>query len=51
MLHLNKKWHICGHKGIRGKCCQCHVQGMKLQKIRILTIVHPCPTNGSDPNH
>jgi len=39
------------HRGIRGKCHQHHLWGMKLQKIRILTSVHPCPTSGSDPNH
>jgi hypothetical protein len=34
------------HKGIRNKYCQGHLQGVKLQKIRILTLVHPHPTSG-----
>ncbi len=29
------------HKRLRGKCCQGHLQDMKIQKIRILTFVHP----------
>jgi hypothetical protein len=28
------------HKGTRSKCCQGHLQGLKLQKIRILPLVH-----------
>jgi hypothetical protein len=39
------------HKGIKSKCCQGHLQGMKLWKIRILSSMHPCPTSGSDHNH
>jgi hypothetical protein len=38
-------------KGIKGKCCQHHLQGMKLQKLRIWTSMCPCPTSESDPNH
>jgi len=38
-------------KGIKSKCSQCHLQGMKLQKIRISTSMHPCPIIGSDPSH
>ncbi len=29
------------HKRLRGKYCQGHLQGMKIQKIRILTLVRP----------
>jgi hypothetical protein len=29
------------HKRLRGKCCQGHLQGMKIQKIRILTLMYP----------
>jgi hypothetical protein len=39
------------HKRIRGKCCQHHLQGMKLQKFKIWTLMCPRPTNGSDPSH
>jgi hypothetical protein len=39
------------HKEIRNKCYQGHLQGMKLQKNRILTLLHIRPTSGSDPNH
>jgi hypothetical protein len=39
------------HKGIRNKCCQGYLQGVKFQKIRILTLMDPHPTSGSDSNH
>ncbi len=51
MLHLKKKWHICDTQRNESKCCQGHLQGMKLQKIRILASIHPHPTSGNDPNH
>ncbi len=29
------------HKRLRGKCCQGHLKGMNIQKIRILTLICP----------
>ncbi len=51
MLHFRGNGTSMAHKEIRSKCCQGHLQGMKLQKIRILTLVHLHPTSGSDPNN
>jgi hypothetical protein len=51
MLHLKRKWHICGTQRNKSKCCQGHLQSMKFQKIRILTLMHCHLTSGSDPNH
>jgi len=38
-----KSGRFMAHKGVKGKCCEIHLQGMKFQKIRIFTSVHPHP--------
>jgi hypothetical protein len=39
------------YKEIRKKCFLGHLQGLKFQKLRILTLVHLHPASGNDPNH
>jgi len=42
MLHFKRSGTYVAHKGIKSKCCQHCLQGMKFQKISFLTSM--CPT-------